>query len=64
MCKIAHRAALKRGFHETTKVIEINHRCVQIDRWVLGTGRHRPMDIGAVLAADKTYYFTIGRQEN
>ena len=55
---------LKRGFHETTKVIKIDHRCVQIDTWVLGTGRHRPMDIGAVLAADYTCYFIIGRQGN
>ena len=42
----------KRGFHETTKVIKIDHRCIQIDPWRLETGRHRPMDIGAVLSAD------------
>ena len=42
---------------------KIDHRCIQIDLWVLETGRHRPMDIGAVLAADYTSYFMIGRQE-
>ena len=53
---------VKRGFHETTKVIKIDHRCIQIDLWVLETSRHRPMDIGAVLAAHWTCYFIIGRQ--
>ena len=42
---------------------KIDHRCIQIDRWVLETGRHRPMDIGAILAADHSSYFMIGRQE-
>ena len=46
------RRKLKRGFHETTKINRIDHRCIQIDPWVLETSRHRPMDIGAILAAD------------
>ena len=37
--------------------------CIQIDRWVKQTCRHRPMDIGAALADDQTCYFIIGRQE-
>ena len=40
-------STLKWGFHETTKINKIDHRCIQIDRWVLET-----MHIGAVLAAD------------
>ena len=43
---------VKRGFHETTKINQTDHRCMQIDRWVLETSRHRPMDTGAILAAD------------
>ena len=43
---------LKGGFHETTKINKIDHRCIQIDHWVLETSWHRPMDTGAILAAD------------
>ena len=42
----------KGGFHETTNINEINHRCIKIGRQVTQTCRHRPMEIGAVLAAD------------
>ena len=48
----SRKIRVKREFHETTKVIKIDHLCIQIDPWVLETGRHRPMDIGAILAAD------------
>ena len=34
-----------------------------IRRWVLGTRRLRLMDIGAVLADDKTFYLVFCRQE-
>ena len=43
---------VKGGFHETTEINQIYHRCIQIDLWVLKTGRPRQMDIGAILAAD------------
>ena len=43
---------VKRGFHEMTKMNKIDHRCIQIDRWVLETSWHRPMDTCAILAAD------------
>ena len=56
--------SVKRGFHETTKIYKIDHRRIQIDRWVLQTGRHGQVDIGSILAADETLYFIIGRQEN
>ena len=55
---------VKRGFHEPTKISKIYHRCIQIGRRLLETYRHRLMVIGAVLAADYTSYFMIGRQEN
>ena len=58
-----HCLSFKGRFHETTKIIKINHRCIQIDRWVKQTCRHRLMDIGAVLADDQCSYFTFGRQE-
>ena len=35
-------------FHETTKLIKINHRCIQIGRQVVETYRHRGMDSGAI----------------
>ena len=54
---------LKGGFHEPTEINKINHRCIQIGRRHLHTNRHRPMDIGAVLAADYTSYFMINWQE-
>ena len=50
-------------FHETTQIDKINHRCIQIDRWVKETCRHQPMDIGAILADDKTFYFIFCQQE-
>ena len=40
---------LKGRFHETTKINKINHRCVQINRWVKQTCRHRGMDFGVVV---------------
>ena len=54
---------LKAWFHETTKVNKINHRCIQIDRWVQQTCRHRPMDIDATLTDDQTCYYIIGLQD-
>ena len=54
---------LKGGFHRTTNINEINHRCIKIGRQVPQTSRHRQMEIGAVLAADFTSYFVIGRPE-
>ena len=54
---------IKVRFHEMTKIDKINHRCIQIDRWVKETCRQRPMDIGAALADDKTFYFIFCRQE-
>ena len=39
-------------FFKTTKINQINHRCIQVGRRVLQTSRHRRMDIGAILAAD------------
>ena len=53
----------KGRFHEATKSNEIGHRCIQIDRWVKQTCRHRPIDIGTALADDQTSYFIIGRQD-
>ena len=50
-------------FQETKKISKFNHRCTSIRWWVLRTGRHRLMDIGAVLADDKTSYFVICWQE-
>ena len=50
-------------FHEKTKINNINHQCIQIDRWVKQTCRHRTMDIGAAVADDQTSYFIIVRQE-
>ena len=32
---------VKGPFHETTKMNKINHRFIQIDRWILQTSRHR-----------------------
>ena len=55
--------SLKGGFHGRTNINEINHRCINIGRQVTQTCRHRPMEIGAVLAADFTSYFVIGRPE-
>ena len=55
---------MKARFHETTNMDKINHRCIQIDRQALQTCRHPPMDIGAVLADDKTFYFIFCRQGN
>ena len=55
--------SLKGGFHGRTNINEINHRCIKIGRQVTQTCRHRPMEIGAVLAADFTPYFVIGRPE-
>ena len=48
---------LKGRFHKTMQFDQINHQCIQIDRWVLETSQHRQMDIGAVLAEDNTFYF-------
>ena len=54
---------LKARFHETTKIEKINHRCIQIDRWVKETCGHRPMDIGTILADDKTFFSNfVGRR--
>ena len=54
---------VKARFHETTKINQINHRCIQIDKWAKQTCRHQPMDIFAALADNQTSYFIIGRQE-
>ena len=54
---------LKGGFHETTNMNEIGHRCIKIGRQVSQTCRHRPMEIGAILADDQKSYFIFGRQE-
>ena len=35
----------------------------QVRRWIVETCMHRPIDIGAALADDQTYYFIIGRQD-
>ena len=42
---------------------QIGHRCIQIGRQALQTCRHRPMEIGAILADDQKSYFIFGRQE-
>ena len=39
---------VKWGFHETTEMNKIDHRCIQIDLWVLETGRPQQKDIGAI----------------
>ena len=54
---------LKGGFHETTNINEINHRCIKIGRQVIQTCRHRPIEIGAVLVDDQRSYFIFGQQE-
>ena len=46
-----------------TNINEINHRCIKIGWQVTQTCRHQPMEIGAVLADDKTFYFIISREE-
>ena len=35
---------IKRGFHETTKINQIDHRCMNISRQVIQTCRHQLMD--------------------
>ena len=37
--------AIKARFHETTNMDKLNQRCIQIDRWVMQTCRHRQMDL-------------------
>ena len=42
---------------------EIGHRCIQIGRQALQTCRHRPMEIGTILADDqKSYFILVGRR--
>ena len=62
-CYEAEQVRVKGRFHETMNMNEIDHRCIKIGRQVVQTCRHRPTEIGAVLADDQKSYFYFGWQE-
>ena len=50
---------VKGRFHETTKINQIDHRCIQIDRWVKQTCRHRPMDLAPFWRTTNVYILNL-----
>ena len=50
--KMHYLLGVKGRFHEQTEIYKINHRCIQIGRRLVQTYGHRPMHMGAILAAD------------